>query len=117
MIPFLPNPNLAEELIADAGVRAGLARSAEPGRVQAEAFAREAGAPWMPRPGAQIVQVVTDEEGVYLVNTDFAAHLQEFGSANNPAHAPLRRGAMAAGLRVVEGEPLAAPTGIDSEDF
>lgn len=35
-------------------------------------------------------------------NTDFAAHLIEWGSVNNPPYAPLRRGVRAAGLRLKE---------------
>ena len=35
-------------------------------------------------------------------NTDFFFHLTEFGSVNNPAYAPLRRGVRAAGLRLDE---------------
>lgn len=33
---------------------------------------------------------------------DFAGHLIEWGSKNNPAYAPLRRGVRAAGLRLDE---------------
>jgi hypothetical protein len=35
-------------------------------------------------------------------NNDFAAHWVEWGSANNPPWAPLRRGVRAAGLRLEE---------------
>jgi hypothetical protein len=35
-------------------------------------------------------------------NTDFFFHLTEWGSANNPPYAPLRRGVIAAGLRLDE---------------
>jgi len=35
-------------------------------------------------------------------NDDFAWHLTEFGSVNNPAYAPLRRGVRRAGLRLEE---------------
>lgn len=38
----------------------------------------------------------------YLSSNDFAAHLVEYGSANNPAYAPLRRGVRAAGLDLRE---------------
>lgn len=99
---FLPNPKLDEELAANPEIREGLKASAEPGRVQAEAFARDAGGPWMPRAGQELVQILEDDTGIYLVNTDYGAHLMEWGSVNNAPHAPLRRGALAAGLRVVE---------------
>lgn len=37
-----------------------------------------------------------------VVNWDALFHLVEWGSANNPAYAPLRRGVLAAGLRFAE---------------
>lgn len=46
------------------------------------------------RPGGAVVTVHS---------TDFAAHLVEFGSINNPAYAPFRRGAAALGLRLRDG--------------
>lgn len=46
--------------------------------------------------------VEVDGNDVAVGNTDFAAHLVEFGSANNPPYAPLRRGVRAAGLRLEE---------------
>lgn len=39
---------------------------------------------------------------VVLGNRDIAAHLIEFGSANNPAYAPLRRAALAIGVRLTD---------------
>jgi hypothetical protein len=39
--------------------------------------------------------------GKKIVAFDWAWHLIEFGSVNNPAYGPLRRGAIAAGLRFV----------------
>lgn len=43
---------------------------------------------------------------VRVGNRDFAAHLIEWGSVNNPPWAPLRRGVRAAGLRLDEdGKP------------
>lgn len=39
---------------------------------------------------------------VRVLNTDIAAHLIEWGSANNPPYAPLRRAVLAAGLRLDE---------------
>lgn len=66
-----------------------------------EQMARQARAPWMPRGGPQIV-VGQDGDDIVVENTDYGAHLQEFGSVNNAAHAPLRRGARAAGLRLTD---------------
>jgi hypothetical protein len=39
-------------------------------------------------------------------NTDFAAHLVEWGSVNNPAYSPLRRGVRAVGLRFDEASAV-----------
>jgi hypothetical protein len=38
--------------------------------------------------------------GHSVVATDPFGHLVEYGSVNNPAYAPLRRGTLAAGLRL-----------------
>lgn len=47
--------------------------------------------------------VVTDDgDQVRVGNTDPFFHLTEFGSANNPPYASLRRGVRAAGLRLDE---------------
>lgn len=100
---FLPNPDLDAELLEDPEVRANLAAAVEPARQMAESFAEQARAPWMPRTGASSTVVVEQGEGgVWLVNTDHAGHLMEFGSVRNPPHAPLRRGAQAVGLRIDE---------------
>jgi hypothetical protein len=64
-------------------------------------MAEQVGAPWMPRGGRAIV-TESDLDGVRVVNTDYGAHLAEWGSVNNPPHAPLRRGVRAAGLRLRE---------------
>lgn len=37
---------------------------------------------------------------VFVTNFDFAAHLVEWGSVNNPAYAPIRRGVRNAGLKL-----------------
>ena len=45
----------------------------------------------------------TEGQQVFVSNADrWFYHLAEFGSANNPPYAPLRRGARAAGCRLVE---------------
>jgi hypothetical protein len=43
-----------------------------------------------------------------VLSVDFAAHLVEFGSVNNPTYAPLRRGVEATGLRVTDRGKRAA---------
>lgn len=42
-------------------------------------------------------------------NFDIAAHLIEFGSKNNPAYAPLRRGVQAVGLRFADDSDRSDP--------
>lgn len=107
MALFKSNQRLAEELSRQPEYREGLKRAAEPARQQADLMARAARAPWMRRRGARrVVDIYEDADEVGIVNTDHAGHLQEFGSRNNPPHAPLRRGARAAGLRLEEtGRP------------
>lgn len=96
---FIPNPKFAEQMNADPDTRKGLKEAAEAAKPMIEAAARDAGAPWMPR-GGELIIVGEDEDGVYIANTDHAAHLIEFGSINNPPFAPQRRGASNAGLRI-----------------
>lgn len=100
---FVPNPKLAEQIKAQPEYAAAMRRLAAPAASAAEAFARTAGAPWMARRGAKdLIVVDVTEDGARITNTDHAAHLQEFGSRNNAPHAPLRRGARAAGLKLTE---------------
>lgn len=49
--------------------------------------------------------VKPDRRGLRLIvySTDWAAHLVEFGSANNPAYSPFRRAASSLGLRLRGG--------------
>ena len=55
-----------------------------------------------PRGGAYrgSITVVRENGLVAVISTDPFAHLVEWGSVNNPAYAPLRRGVRAAGLRL-----------------
>lgn len=106
MSRFRPNPHLAGQLRRlQAGQLAAAKRQvAEPARQAADQIARQAGAPWMPkhRGAGDAVTVQIDGDRVRLVLRGYGAHLTEFGSRNNPPHAPLRRGVLAAGLRLVE---------------
>ena len=100
---FVPNRRFLEEVLESGDFQAGLTSFAEEVAALAEVNARAVGAPWMPRAGeSKVVKVVARNDGVFVVNTDHAGHLQEWGSKNNPPHAPLRRAAMASGLRVGE---------------
>lgn len=99
---FIPNPGFDEEAAASDDVRQGLAEVAQGIATDADQMARDVGAPWMPRPGHDLMEVEDDGTDVWVVNTDYAGHLQEYGSVNNDVHAPLRRAAMARGLDISE---------------
>lgn len=98
---FRPNPQFALQLAADAEHRAALERAARDIAREADRFARQAGAPWMPR-GSDPVTAVDTDGPIRVVATDHGAHLREWGSSQNPPHAPLRRGVRAAGYDLNE---------------
>lgn len=102
---FKLNPRLFDELEHSPEHRKGLADAASVARDHAEQFARAAGGPWMPPTGSgtgQMIIVHEVDDEVRLTNLDYAGHLIEWGSVNNPPHAPLRRGVQAGGLRLDE---------------
>jgi secreted PhoX family phosphatase len=100
---FIPSTDFAAEANSDDEIRENLRGVAQEVADDATRNAEAVGAPWMPRPGHELVEVTEDEDGdVFVVNTDYGAHLQEFGSVNNPVHAPLRRAAIDRGLEVDE---------------
>lgn len=100
---FRPNPRLAEQLRAQPKFQAAMRAVAEPARAAAEQFARAAGGPWMKRKSAKgLIVVDITADGARITNTDHGGHLAEYGSRNNPPHAPLRRGVRAAGLKLTE---------------
>ena len=106
MSRFVPNRDFADDLRNEPEYRQALNDSAEVVSDHASSFARHAQAPWMKRQSDTIV-VSTEGDDVAVVNTDYAAHLMEWGGRNNPAHAPLRRAVRAAGLHFKE-----APKGV-----
>lgn len=101
---FRRNPAFNAELRASPQFKLGLRAEARVAMRFANDIATRAHLPWMPRPGHRHNPVVVeaDPTGIMLVNTDYAGDMAEFGSVNNPAHAPLRRGARMAGLRLRE---------------
>lgn len=100
MTRFRRNPRVHAELEATPEMLRALAVQAESPRELAERFAKQAGAPWMPRKGtADTIVIDVTPTGVRIVNTDHAGHLMEWGGKNNPPHASLRRAISAAGLR------------------
>ncbi len=96
---FLPNPDFEAELMAEEEQRQALAGQTESARELAERYSPRI----MPRVGrARQIEVVTTEDGVFLVNHAYGAAIEEFGSRNNAPFAPLRRGVLGAGLRLEE---------------
>jgi hypothetical protein len=98
MAIFTPNPRFLKELTEEPDYAEGLKKAAGPAASKAESFAHHA----MPRPGRRRVEVVEADGKVYISNTNYGAHLEEFGTAHSPVYAPLRRGARAAGLTLKE---------------
>ena len=92
------NPQLLRQLRKHPGVRVARRAAAEAVKRKVQAVA--------PRGGtgdyAGSVRVYDDGDDIGVETTDFAGHIIEFGSVNNPPYAPLRRGARAAGLRLEE---------------
>lgn len=101
MDKYRPDRTLDEHLMLDPDFWAGIAQAAKPAQEMAAMLARQAGSPWMPRRGADTIVLDVSTDGVRLVNTDHGGHLMEWGSRNNPPHAPLRRGVRAAGLHLI----------------
>jgi hypothetical protein len=95
---FRPNPSFQAELEASIEYRRCLwAASARVAPI-AEGMTHHA----MLRSGHRRIEVIEQDGFVYLVNTNYCGHLEEFGSVNSPAYSPLRRGVRAAGYRLHE---------------
>lgn len=96
---FLKNPDFERELAGSFAVKAELAAAASRARPIAEGMTHHA----MPRPGHQRIEVQEAEGEIYLVNTNYGGHLEEFGGADvkSPVYSPLRRGVRAAGFPLV----------------
>lgn len=101
MARFRRNPRFIAEIRKQQEHKEALREGAEAVQEQATDIARQAGAPWMRRQ-AQTIEVQDAGDEVAVVNTDYAGHLMEWGSIRNTPHAPLRRGARAAGLHFRE---------------
>ncbi len=97
---FIPDGDFIPELERSDETREALKGAGEAARARAEGMAPRI----MPRNSSAIAVVEDDDGAVYLVNTDYGGHLAEWGSANNPPYAPLRRGVRAAGLRLDESD-------------
>jgi hypothetical protein len=94
---FVPDPNFEREIAEQAEYQSGLSELAGPVAETIKALAPI-------REGDFRDSIAVEIEGaeVRLGSSDFAAHLIEWGSVNNPPYAPIRRGVSAAGLRLDE---------------
>lgn len=94
---FVKNPVGIAEVESAAALSELLKGKAEDVKREAEAIAPD-------HTGYYKSRFVTGKvgKGYRVGNLDFAAHLVEAGSVNNPAYSPLRRGAQAAGLHLRE---------------
>lgn len=95
---FIPNPAFIKELQEQPDTAKALAQAAEKAAPKAEAFVGDV----MPSPGRRRIEVVEEDGEILLVNTNYGAQIEEFGSKNNPPYSPLRRGVRAAGFRLKE---------------
>jgi hypothetical protein len=101
MSSFKPNPRFVEELRHSAGVRAYLRARAEAG-----AEATRAAAPDRTGHYKDSIKVEDTATGARVLSTDAAASLIEWGSVNNPAYGPLKKGAELSGAHYVDtGRP------------
>lgn len=94
---YVPNPLFSSLLHASEEFREGIGEIAEGVKDAAQEVAPE-------RTGSYRDSIEVEQSGseTAVVTKDFAGHLVEFGSINNPAYAPLRNGARKAGLRLEE---------------
>lgn len=98
---FVPNPLFRQELERSLAMRAATRLSAEQVQRHAERFGKQIKAPWLPRKGTTQTFVVAQQgDETAVVNQDHLGHIMEWGGANNPPSAPLRRAVRAAGLHL-----------------
>ena len=98
MRAYLPDPDFQGKLEQTDEYKAGLTAIAQDIRGRAHYVTRQ----FMPNKDTSDIVVATDGDEVYVSNTDHGAHLDEWGSVNNPAYAPMRTAVRAAGLRLEE---------------
>ena len=93
---FTPNPRFIEEMMdATADV---VAEQAQVAADEANKLRHRI----MPRKKRNAIVVEKQAPDVFIVNTDLGGHLDEWGSKNNPAYAPLRNGVRQAGFELTE---------------
>jgi hypothetical protein len=95
---FVRNPLFEAEVRAQPSYALLMRRAGDRVGRFADRFCQEIEAPWMQRGNEPTIVVVQQGNRVAVLNTDYGGHLMEWGSVNNPPHAPLRRAVRAAGL-------------------
>lgn len=91
-VRFRRNPLFERQMRADPGYESGLAKIAGRGADKIRAAA--------PTGGTGYYRRSVRSQGTSIVISDPFWHLIEWGSANNPPYAPIRRGIRAAGLHL-----------------
>jgi hypothetical protein len=97
-VKFKPNRRFEDQIARETGPKMALRKRAQ----VAKRFAIGAAPHGKTDNYARSIDVVERNGKVYLRTNDFAGHMVEFGSVNNPPYAPLRKGVRAAGLRLNE---------------
>lgn len=94
---FIPNPGFLDDWMAEGDTIDGLVAVME----SAAELARDV-APVDEGDYRDSIKVVAAGGAVFLMATDWKAAFIEWGTANNPVFAPLRRGVLGVGLRLEE---------------
>lgn len=97
MSRFIKNPHLASDLRRMPGLNDAKRKAAHEIKRNTEAAAPHGTGDY-----GDSIQVFEEGDHIGVETTDPFWHLIEFGSVHNPAYAPLRRGARAAGVRLEE---------------
>jgi hypothetical protein len=95
---FKRNPHLIEEIRKMPGYHASAVSAGKAIQAAAEALSP----PRIMRRSPRAFVTEATPDGARVTNTDYGAHIAEYGSVNNPAYAPLRRGTQAAGFELRE---------------
>lgn len=98
MASFRANPAFDEEMQAEPRFQKGMREIGNGVARKADQLAHRI----MPRHRTAEIRVVREGSEIFVVNTSHGGHIDEFGSQNNPAYSPIRRGVRAAGLRLDE---------------
>lgn len=94
---FVPNPSFTQDFNGEEDTIDGLLEAANTAVPISQSFA-----PVLTGAYRDSIKAVAAGGSVYLVATDFKANWIEFGTADNPPSAPLRRGLLGAGFELRE---------------